>query len=214
MTGTRRVRLLLLAAAAAAAASVLFLALQPGASHSAAFGSKIYAFAVPSNPGPVHACSFTDAPCPLNTWLQIPIYTANTYPLTTWRNQPDDANARWGVTNAFVVDSIDVKYTVNGVPQPDPFSSALTPPPSPSFVPWAGHWPSTVRCDSVNPSTCHVAGHPAVLPGENTAPLYFSWVHGSTEPDGTYVFTFTEHGTVNGTPLDVRASTPPILMTR
>ena len=211
MTGTRRVRLLFLALAAAAAASALFLALRPAAGRSA-LGPRIYAFAVPANPGPVHACYDYSAPCPLNSTEQIPIYTTNTYPLANWVNQPADANARWAVPNAFDVSSIDLKITVNGVDWGG--NTTLTPPPN-AFVPgWAGHWPSTVRCDFTNLSACHVVGSPAVLPGENVAPLYYSWAHGFDEPDGVYVFSFTIHGTVNGVPTDITANTPPIVMTR
>jgi hypothetical protein len=37
-------------------------------------------------------------------------------------------------------------------------------------------------------------GSPAVLPGENTAPLVSRCVHGVDDADGNYVFTFTIHG--------------------
>jgi hypothetical protein len=39
------------------------------------------------------------------------------------------------------------------------------------------------------------------------------WFHGNEEANGTYVFTFTVHGTLNGTPLDLTASGPEIRMT-
>jgi hypothetical protein len=54
---------------------------------------------------------------------------------------------------------------------------------------------------------------PAILPGENAVILYDGWVHGDGEPNGLYVFRFTVHGTLNGTPLDLTASSPPIQMT-
>jgi hypothetical protein len=44
--------------------------------------------------------------------------------------------------------------------------------------------------------------NPAVLPGENTSIVYTGWIHGSTEPKGTYVFRYTIHGWLNGDPVD------------
>lgn len=43
--------------------------------------------------------------------------------------------------------------------------------------------------------------------------FWISWAHGNTEPNGIYVFEFTVHGTLNGTPVDLRASSPPVVMT-
>jgi transposase len=34
--------------------------------------------------------------------------------------------------------------------------------------------------------------------GENTSILYTGWAHWNAEPNGTYVFRFTIHGTLNG----------------
>jgi hypothetical protein len=62
-------------------------------------------------------------------------------------------------------------------------------------------------------SPCDVRS-PAVLPGENTAPFISRWVHGADEPDGAYVFTFTLHGTLNGEPVNVTATSKKIVMTR
>jgi hypothetical protein len=69
-----------------------------------------------------------------------------------------------------------------------------------------------VTCPS-DGTPCNVVLNPAVLPGENTTILYSGWIHGSTEPSGTYVFRYTIHGTLNGNPLDLTASSPPIRMT-
>jgi hypothetical protein len=55
------------------------------------------------------------------------------------------------------------------------------------------------------------SGH--AIPGEEVVVHYVGWAHGSDEPNGTYVFTFTIHGTLNGTPVVLRASSPPIVMT-
>jgi len=65
----------------------------------------------------------------------------------------------------------------------------------------------------VPPRPCDVVGNPAVLPGEDTAVLYYGWAHGSTEPNGTYVFKYTIHGTFNGTPTDLTTQSAPIQMT-
>ena len=193
------------------AASILLLAAGPGSSLGAQ--GKVFVQAVPSNPGPLPPCPSGQNPCPLDSYEQIVLYTTNTYPLTTWidNSSGPDARARWHATNAFDVSSIDYTITVDGA-----FSGSgtITPPPNgtfPSPGAWDGHWPSTVRCPS-GPSSCYVTGTPAVLPGETTAPLYFSWLHAEGEPTGKYVFTFTLHGTVNGNPVDVTGSTPKIEM--
>jgi len=39
-----------------------------------------------------------------------------------------------------------------------------------------------------------------------------AWINGG-EPNGTYVFTYVVHGTLNGTPGDLEASSKPIVMT-
>ena len=82
----------------------------------------------------------------------------------------------------------------------------------------SGHWPSTVTCADVNSADpCNVVGSPAVVPGETAVVLYVGWAHASGapdyEPNGTYVFRFTIHGTVGGTPVDLTADSPKIKMT-
>jgi hypothetical protein len=59
-----------------------------------------------------------------------------------------------------------------------------------------------------------VVTNPAVAAGEVTSVVYTSWVHADFEPDGTHVFKFTVHGTFEGTPVDLTASSRPIEMTR
>jgi hypothetical protein len=49
---------------------------------------------------------------------------------------------------------------------------------------------------------------------ENSAVFYSGWLHADDEPDGTYVFRFTVHGMLNGTPVDLIANSPPIQMIR
>jgi hypothetical protein len=70
-----------------------------------------------------------------------------------------------------------------------------------------------VTRDPGTPPPCTVIGKPAVIPGENTVVLFPGWIHGPGEPNGTYVFKYTVHGTQNGTPVDLTATTPPIAMT-
>jgi hypothetical protein len=110
-----------------------------------------------------------------------------------------------------VVSSVDETVFVDGV---DTFHLTMTPPPSSGeFSFWAGHWISTVSCPPGCPPPCTVVGNPAVLPGENTAAVYTSWGHAVGEPNGTYVVTYVVHGTLNGTPVDLEASSKPIVMT-
>jgi hypothetical protein len=68
-----------------------------------------------------------------------------------------------------------------------------------------------VSCAGLPP--CGLVGSPAILPGENTAAVYTGWIHAVGEPNGKYVFRYTVHGTLNGTPVDLTASSPPIVMT-
>jgi hypothetical protein len=135
------------------------------------------------------------------------------YIYVTNYNQPqNEGPARSSVPNAFVATSIDETTFVNGAQ----FGSlyTLTPPPNltGSFGS-AGRWPSTVTCGQPVSAPCNVVGSPAVLPGENTSISYLGWIHANSEPNGTYVFKFTVHGTLNGAPVDLDASSPPIRMT-
>ncbi|HEX3454741.1 MAG TPA: hypothetical protein VHS03_08955 [Gaiellaceae bacterium] len=119
------------------------------------------------------------------------------------------------LTNAFAVSSVDETIFVDGVHASE-FDNTFTPPPDPSILSWSGHWPSTVTCEGQPGSfhtPCDVVGGPAVIPGEDTVVLYAGWAHGVTEPNGVYVFKFTVHGTLNGTPVDLTATSPPIRMT-
>jgi hypothetical protein len=92
------------------------------------------------------------------------------------------------------------------------FDFTNTPPPYPSYQPYSGHWAVSVTCPPEGPP-CTNVGNPAVLPQEETSVFWTAWAHGNTEPNGTYVFKFTIHGTLNGNPVDLTASTPPIVMT-
>ena len=115
--------------------------------------------------------------------------------------------------NSYVVTSVSTNTFVNGAPY-TAFDGTLTPAPSPSVRSWTGHWPMTVKCQpGAPPDPCDEIHSPAVIPGENTSVVYAGWVHGDAEPNGTYVFRFTIHGTLNGSPLDLTADSPPIEMT-
>jgi hypothetical protein len=171
--------------------------------------SKLFAYVVPTNRGPLPSCSGPDCTAANSVWHFI--YVENDNRLSHFIG----FNTRATVPNAFVVSSVDERIFVNGAEVTD-FAGTFTPPPNPSVLSWSGHWPSTVTCEGepgAFHTPCDVVGSPAVVPGERTAALYPGWVHGNTEPNGTYVFRFTVHGTLNGAPVDLTASSPPIKMT-
>ena len=112
--------------------------------------------------------------------------------------------------NSYVVSSVDESIFVNGVQFGS--TTTFTPPPNAFFRSRSGRWPATVTCPPPN-DPCNVVGSPAVVPGEETAIFYSLWFHGDAEPNGSYVFRYTVHGTLNGTPVDLTASSPPIQMT-
>jgi hypothetical protein len=200
-----------LASLLVAAAAVAALAL-PAASRTtleAGRQANLHAYVVASNPGPLPPCSGSD--CTAVNVVQHLIHVVNRSSVTHWNG----FTTRATVPNAFAVRSIDESVFVNGVHVPE-LDNTFTPPPSPSILSWSGHWPSTDTCEGQPGSfqmPCDVVDSPAVIPGEDTVVLYAGWAHGTTEPDGTYVFKFTVHGTQNGTPLDLTASSPPIQMT-
>jgi hypothetical protein len=112
---------------------------------------------------------------------------------------------------AFVVSSINGTIVVDGA---EYGHGIVTPPPNlADRFGTAGRWPSTVTCGQPVTLPCNVVTSPAILPGENTVIFWEGWIHVSNEPNGTYVFEYTVHGTLNGTPVDVNASSPPIEMT-
>jgi len=194
---------------AAAAAAVLAL---PAASRTTLVTNQqanLHAYVVASNPGPLPPCSGSD--CTAANVVQDLIHVVNRSSLTHWNG----FTTRATVPNAFAVRSVDESVFVNGVHVPE-FDTTFTPAPSPSILSWSGHWPSTVTCEGQPGSfhtPCDVVDSPAVIPGEDTVVLYAGWAHGSTEPNGVYVFKFTVHGTQSGASLDLTASSPPIQMT-
>jgi hypothetical protein len=156
-------------------------------------GSRLFAYTVPATLGPVRDGE--------SLWTYLYVANVN-HPANTGRS-------RMTLPNAFVVDDVNQKVFVDGALFSD---FTYHPPPNVEFATWAGRWVQTVTCDPGTPPPCTVIGKPAVIPGENTAVLYPGWGHGADEPDGTYVFKYTIHGTQNGVPVELTASTPPIEM--
>jgi hypothetical protein len=167
---------------------------------------------VPTQRGPLPVCSPDESDCTAANRVDNFIYIANLNQLTPLPiNLSGIPLNRATLPNAYVVSSIDVTIYVNG----SVFSqSTRTPPPNlTDFFGSAGKWPSTVTCSQPPTAPCNVVTSPAILPGERTSIFVDGWIHVSSEPNGTYVFQYVVHGTLNGTPVDLTASSPPIQMT-
>jgi hypothetical protein len=165
----------------------------------------LFAYVRAGTTGPLQTCETNPDNCIV--WHYI--YVANFHQIS---NQAG-GTTRETLPNSYVVSSVSESISINGAPYPA-FDSTNTPPPATNFRAWAGHWPMTVKCQpGAPPDPCDEVHSPAVIPGENTAVLYAGWAHGATEPNGTYVFHFTIHGSVNGNPVDLTADSPPIQMT-
>jgi hypothetical protein len=204
-------RRLLLGLAVTLTASALIAVLVTGgaaapSARAASLTNGLFAYVVTTNPGPLPPCAGTGDCSAANTVWDF-IHVVNTNQLTN--RLTGLSRATW--PNSFAVSSVDEKIFVNGIDQTQ-FDFTVTPPPNAFLRSWSGHWPATVTCPP-DGTACNVVGSPAVLPGENTAVLYTGWIHGSTEPNGIYVFKYTIHGTLNGNPVDLTASSPPIQMT-
>jgi hypothetical protein len=197
-----RTRRFLLAAALLAASAVVACVVLPAAAVST--GSRLQADIVATNHGPLPACSQDGSDCGPANIVRYFIYVDN-------KNQLENVSGRTraDVPGAFVVSRIDTTVFVDGV---DTYDFFYTVPPDPNYPPYSGHWPVAVTCPSGAP--CNEVSSPAILPGENAAAFYIGWAHGSAEPDGVYVFRFTVHGTLDGRPVDLTASSQPIRMTR
>jgi hypothetical protein len=174
---------------------VLALVLAVGATASGTTtGNHLFAYVVPATTGPLHVGDMVDNY----------VYVANV-------NRPANTfGSRMTLPNAFVVTSIDEKVFVDGV---EYGNHTYTPPPDADAPGRAGRWPATVTCPPGTQPPCTTIGSPAVIAGENTVIFYPIWAHGSGEPNGTYIFRYTVHGTYNGTPVDLTATSPPIEMT-
>lgn len=203
-----RTRLIAVAALPAAAALIAGLVVGHAGTPTARAGSLTHglsAYVLATSPGPLPACSEDGSNCTAANQVFQHIHVAN-------RNALENQNGnRLTVPNAFDVDSIDEVISVDG----QPYSEVhWTPPPNitPSgFTNYSARWPATVVCGSGPP--CTDVHNPAVVPGEDIAAFMTGWIHGDTEPNGIYVFTFTIHGTLNGDAVDLTASSPPIRMT-
>lgn len=160
-----------------------------------------------TNPGPIPACSADGSNCTTANAVWDYIHVVNRNPLL------NQGGSRISVPDAFTINSIDESVSVDGVHQPK-FDAHWTPPPNitPSTLHgYSARWPATVLCGGGPP--CTDVQDPAVVPGEDTAAFFVGWSHDTTDPTGTWVFTYTIHGTLNGTPIDLTASSPPIQMT-
>jgi hypothetical protein len=186
--------------ATAAAVTVPF-----AASSESGTNDRLAAYVLVTNRGPLSACA--DFPnCPPASITRFFIYVANANRLTN-----ETGGTRETMPNAYVISSIDEAVFVDGVHTFDDFT--WTPPPNANLRSTSGNWPSTVTCPPSPSDPCNVIGSPAIDPLENTSILHFAWIHVAGEPNGTHVLRFTIHGTLNGTPVDLTASSPPILMT-
>jgi hypothetical protein len=196
-----------LAAAAALAALVATALVFVPPAFEVPTKNSLHAYVIAGTKGPLVACHEDGSNCGTGAdtaWFYI--YVANANGIT---NRAGGTN-RVTLPNSYVVDRVDWRIFVNGV---DRFDDTFTPAPNPSIRSWSGHWPSTVTCATPAPDPCTNVRQPAVIPGENTAVLYAGWSHGDAEPDGTYVFEFTVHGSLNGEPVDLVARSKPIEMT-
>jgi len=190
-----------------AGAIAMALVFIPAAIESSS-SSGLFAYVRASTKGPLPACHEDGSDCgPANiVWHYI--YVANLQPVGS-----GSGTTRATLPNSYVVNSVTMNIFVNGAPYTD-FDATFTPAPSAFVRSWAGHWPTTVTCQpGAPPDPCNEIHSPAVIPGENTSVLYTGWNHGDAEPNGTYVFWFTIHGTLNGNPIDLTADSAPIQMT-
>jgi hypothetical protein len=158
-----------------------------------------------TNPGPIPTCAADGSDCgPANTFWNY-IHVANRNPLL------NHGGPRTGVPNSFVINSIDEQTFIDGVHQSN-LDATYTPPPNAApFNAVSGRWPATVLCGSGPP--CGDIRNPAVIPGEDTTAFYIGRVQNGPGPTGSFVFKYTIHGTLNGTPIDLIASSPPIQIT-
>jgi hypothetical protein len=176
------------------------------AAGTSGIGNGLFAFVRVTNPGPLPACSGPD--CTGVNRLDSFIYVINANRLSDLSGR---ALSRVTIPKAFVVQSVEQRVVVDGVEFGPP--GLFYPPPNPTpFRSWSGHWPATVNCPPGS-DPCNVVSNPAVAPGEVTAVLYAGWVHGDTEPNGTYVFKYIVRGTLEGMPVELRANSQPIEMT-
>ena len=213
LPGTRR---LLAALSFGAVVAALALALVPAAATKDA-PNGLEARVVLSVKGPLPPCDNGAGACTSASRVDYFIYVNNKNQIA---GDPATGSfrARFTLENSFVIEYVDETVSVDGVELPGA-GGRWTPPPNVThngsgafFRNRSGHWPSTVTCAS-DSGRCTEVGSPAVIPGENTVAFYGGWIHDTSEPKGAYVFNYTVHGTFNGTPVDVTATSKAIVMT-
>ena len=194
------------AASLLAAVVAVTLVVLPAAAEGTA-ASHLTLSVVAVNPGVLPACAEDGSDCTLANEVRHFIYVRNTNSLPS-QSEPSGPN-RASFPNAFVVDRIDETVFVDGVETYDFF---YTSPPDNSYPPYTGHWPATVACPPSGPP-CNDVRNSAVMPGEKTAIFWTGWLHGNEEPNGLYVFKYTIRGSINGVPVELSDTTPPLRMT-
>ncbi len=186
--------------------AALALAAVPTAGTSG-LGTGLYAFVRADSPAPLPACA-PDGTCTAANPVWHFVYVANLNPVTEIAAGP---RTRATLRNAFVVTSVDFSTIIDGVRQPGP-PFTFTPPPNAFFRSYSGHWPSTVTCPPGG-DPCNQVTNPAVIAGEVTSVVFTGWAHGADEANGSHVFEYTVHGTLNGEPVSLTARSRPIVMT-
>jgi hypothetical protein len=207
-----KARRLVLAAVLSAAVAAIALAFVPAAIEGTSNRHDLSAFVVVTQRGPLPRCSDDGSDCTAANIVWWFIHIVNGNRLSNF--PPTNGSTRANTPNAFLVSSVDETTFINGV---EYGHGTLTPPPNlTGRFGTAGHWPETVTCGQPGAFTtpCNVVTSPAVVPGENTVIFYEGWFHGQSDPGGIVVTQFTVHGTLNGAPVDVTASSPPIFQAR
>ncbi|MGN6431608.1 MAG: hypothetical protein ACTHNB_12900 [Gaiellaceae bacterium] len=199
-----------------AAAAVTTVIVTGGVATSSAKAASpvngLSAYVVPSKRQPLPACSQPDfSDCTARNSVQWYIHVANSNQvLNVSSPSPLSFGTRPELPNAFVVNSVDEREVVSGV---QIGQDTLVPPPNLTRrFRSAGRFISTVTCGDPVTVPCNTVISPAVLPGEDVAVFVEGWFHTTdpSDPNGLLVVTFTVHGTLNGTPVDLTASAPPI----
>jgi hypothetical protein len=192
--------------AALMAGGALFFA---PASTEGTTNNGLEASVVPSNRGPLRLCP---SGCNGGNFTWNFVYVTNKNDLTNTVVSPSQFRRRDTLQNAFVVTSVDQSIFVDGEHYQD---DTFTPPPHPNVPSYSGHFPSTVTCESTTGplDPCNDVHDVAVVPGEKAAVAFLGWGHVAGEPNGKYVFVYTVHGSLNGTPVDITTRTHPITMT-
>jgi hypothetical protein len=210
MLGTRLILLVTAAVAVAAATIALVTGAAAPPAHAAFATHGLVAYVVPTNRGPLPACADDGSDCTAANWVWWYVHVGN-------MNRPTNfafgsvSPTRATVPNAYVVTSVDESFLVDGVETSTGPSDTLVPPPNLTHrFGSAGRFLSTVTCGQPVTVPCNTVAMPAVVPGESTAVYFEGWAHQHVDPNGMLVAKFTVHGTLNGVPVTLNASSPPI----